>query len=250
MAKNKKVKPTVDDQFWFDFSKEMVESASTTRNKAAAKLQQLIAWLWGVYTASAAVGIALSKTSYPLLVVVLIASPSAILIFAYWFTVWVQMPVKVRFDPRIPDDIKDAYMRGVKMKGRKLICAIGLSLAAALLVSIALIAASLSKQGAAPFFEAYCYKEQKLDFIALSGQFPADKKIFLRIFPIPRFGTPVESKKIVYITTESGELNTNIKLDFIADRYEVIAKWMENDDLLHSLRRTVIPEKNYRKITE
>ncbi len=130
------------------------------------------------------------------------------------------------------------------MKGRKLICAIGLSLVAAILVSTALIAASLSKQAASPNFKAYCYTEQKLDIIALSGQFPADEMIVLRISPL---GIPVEPKKIVYITTESGELKTNIKLDFIADKYEVTVEWQENDGLLRSLERKVLPERERQK---
>lgn len=41
MPENKKqVKPAPDDQYWFEVSKKMVESASSSRNEAAAKLQK------------------------------------------------------------------------------------------------------------------------------------------------------------------------------------------------------------------
>jgi hypothetical protein len=239
----KKVKPTVNDQFWFDISKSMVEDASSSQNEAAAKLQQLIVWLWGIYTASATVGIALSKTSYPLKVIILIASPSAVLIFAYWFAVWVQMPVKVRFDSRIPADIKEAYNKGVRTKGWKLICAVVLSLAAAVLVALALIGASLSKQEVSANFKAYSYTEQEQDIIAITGRFPVDKEIVLKISSIPHLDIPSETKKLTYITTGSGELQTNIELDFIADQYEVTIEWWEDDGLLRSLRRIVLAER-------
>jgi len=238
-VEKKIAKPAIDKQFWFDLSKEMVEGAASKRNEAAVKLQKFIVWLWGIYTASAAVGIALSKTSYSLPVIILIASPSTILIFAYWLALWVQMPVPARFDRRIPAEIRDAHKKGVKTKSRKLKCAIVLSLISAVLVSLALIAASLSKQAVPHNFEAYYQTIQKQDIIAIAGHFPADIKITLRISAVPD-----ASKEYIYITSQSGELQKNIELDFTADKYDVEVEWQEKDGLVRSLRRTVTPKKN------
>lgn len=243
-AEKKQAKPAIDDQFWFDVSKEMVESAISKRNEAAAKLQKFIVWLWGIYTASAAVGIALSKTSYSLPVIILIASPSAILIFAYWLALWVQMPVPTRFDRRIPEEIRNAHRKGVNTKSWKLRCAIVLSLFAAVLVSLALIAASLSKQAVPPNFKAYYQTIQKRDIIAVAGRFPADTKIILRISSVPRSTVPGASKELLYVTSQSGEIQKNIELDFTADKYDVEVEWQEKDGLVRSLKRTVILKKN------
>ncbi len=245
MTENKKpVKPTIDAQFWFDLSKKMVEDAASKRNEAAVKLQKFTVWLWGIYTASAAVGIALSKTSYSLPVIILIASPSTVLIFAYWLALWVQMPVPTRFDRRIPAEIRNAHKKGVKTKSLKLKWAIVLSLIAAVLVSFALIAASLSKQAVPPNFKAYYQAIQKRDIISIAGHFPADTKIILRISAVPRSTVPGASKELLYVTSQSGELQKNIELDFTAKKYDVEVEWQEKDGLVRSLRRTVILKKN------
>lgn len=237
-------KPKVDDQFWFDKSADMVDSAVSKRNEAAAKLQKFLVWLWGIYTASASVGIALSKTSYSLPVIILIASPSAILIIAYWLTVWVQMPLGAGFDARIPGDIKANYFRWVSIKSNKLRLALALSLFAAVLVSLALIAASLSKQAVPPNFKAYYQTIQKRDSIAIAGHFPADTKIILRISSVPPSTVPGASKELLYVTSQYGELQKNIELDFTADKYDVEVEWQEKDGLVRSLKRTVTPKKN------
>ena len=238
-VEKKTAKPAIDKQFWFDLSKEMVEGAASKRNEAAGKLQKFIVWLWGIYTASAAVGIALSKTSYSLPVIILIASPSAILIFAYWLALWVQMPVPIQFDRRISAEIRDAHKKGVKTKSRKLNWAIALSLISAVLVSLALIAASLSKQAVSSDFKAYYETIQERNAIVVAGHFPTDTKITLRISAVPG-----ASKEYIYITSHSGELQKNIELDFTSDKYDVEVEWQEKDGLVRSLRRTVKPKKN------
>ncbi len=241
------VKPKVDDQYWFDLSKEMVQSAAASRNEAAAKLQSMIVWFWGIYTASAAVGIALSETSYSLPVILLIASPSAVLIAAYWLAAWVQVPVRVQFDPRIPMDIKRAYLKGIKTKSRKLASALAVSLIAAILVTSALIAASLSKQTAPSNFAAYHHAKEGRDIIALSGHFPVDTKIVLRITPLPRPVSAAISEEFLYVTSPSGELQASIELDSAADKYEVTAEWKEKDGLVRSLTQTVLAESGERQ---
>ena len=235
-------KPIVDDQFWFELSKEIVKNAPDKQNEAGAKLQTLIVWLWGIYTAGATVGISLSKTSYSLPTILLIASPSIVLIVAYWVAVWVQMPINAKFDPRIPKDIMRAYLKGVKTKSWRLAIALSLSLIAASLVSSALIAASLSKQATSPNFKAYHYVRDDYDIIALSGRFPADTKINLRIASFPPSGSPIISKELPYITSTSGELQESIELKSTAKKYEVAVEWKEEDGLVRCLKRTILAE--------
>jgi hypothetical protein len=242
------VRPLVDDRFWFESSKEMVQNATSSRNEAAAKLQTMIAWFWGIYTASASVGVALSKSTYSFPIILLIASPSVVLIAAYWVAVWVQMPIRAEFDPRIPSDIKRAYHKGIKIKNWKLNVAIALSFVAAAMVSVALIAASLSKQKSSLNFRAYYHTTKKgHNIIALSGPFPTDK-IVLRITPFTPSGSlDINKEKELLLTSLSDQSQPNIEIDFVADKYTVTAEWEDEDGTLHSLTQIVIPKNNEKK---
>lgn len=237
----------IDDNFWFELAKEIVKNGTEKRNEAGAKLQTLISWLWGIYTAGATVGISLSKTSYSLPVILLIASPSIVLIVAYWVAVWVQMPLSAKFDPRIPKDIMRAYLKGTKIKSYRLAIALSLSFIAAVLVSFALVVASLSKQVTPPNFRAYYHAKEGHNIIALSGHFPTDK-IVLKITPFTRSGSPdINKEKELLLTSLSDQSQPNIEVDFVADKYRVTAEWEDKDGLLHSLTQIVIPENKGKK---
>jgi len=154
MADPQTISPAIDDAYWFAYSKEIIEKSLGSRNDQAAKLQNLIAWLWGIYTASAAVGLSLGKANYSILTTVLIAFPSLILILAYWSAVDAQSPVDVEFDPRSPTEIKQAYIHAVDQKKKQLTRARRWSIAAGLFVAIALFAGSFGKQSVSPEFGA------------------------------------------------------------------------------------------------
>ncbi len=235
-------KPKVDAQYWFDLSKEMVQNSTLIRNEAAAKLQTMIAWFWGIYTASATVGIGLSKTTYPIWVIWLIAVPIPFLLIAYWLTIWTQMPVQLTFDPKIPSDIEDAYLEGVKSKGIKLNAALTLSLIATIFVAVALLAASTSKQTIPPNFQAHLQKMDRGDIIVVAGHFPSETNIVLRAKPVPPMKVKKTSKEFIYPTTQSGELQYNFKFDLFADKYELAAEWVEKDGLTRSLTRSILRE--------
>jgi hypothetical protein len=234
------IKPPLDDKYWFDFSKEMVQNSSSIPNEAAAKLQSLIVWLWGIYTASATVGISLSKTSYPLPIILLIASPSAALILAYWLAVWAQMPIHPEFCPVIPATIREAYEKSVKTKERRLAGALAISLLAALLVSGALIGSSISKQVSPPDFMVSLYEDKNQKSFAITGHFSENTEIVLQITPLPPSGEP--AKKFQYLTPSSGDIQTSIALVSTANKYEVAAEWKEKDGLVRSLKRIVVLE--------
>ena len=138
------VRPLVDHKYWFARSKELVDKASSVQTDAAAKLQNTLVWLWGVYTASAAVGLALAKSRLSLPATAIIALPSVLLVAAYWLTTHVQMPSVLWFDPQIPDSIQGAVEAGVRIKRRRLLWAMISSFLAATSVAIAIFAAALT----------------------------------------------------------------------------------------------------------
>ena len=232
--------PQINDQFWFDLSKEWVQQSASNLDGATAKIQTMVGWLWGVYTAGATVGIALSKLSYPWWVNILIALPSVVLIAAYCLAVKAQMPIKGALAANTPLKIKMTYKEIVTSKYNRLRCSLGLSVAAAVLVAAALISASFSHQAITPNFQAYLHTQDGRDTIALSGHFLADTYILVKI------ASPEEAdgvlKELPYVTSSTGELQTNIALDSSAEEYNVTIEWKE-DGMVHSLQRTAQPPK-------
>lgn len=233
------VKPAVNAQYWFDISKQMVGNATSSRNDAASKLQSAIVWLWSIYTAGAAIGIALSGKAFSLPVTLLIASPSAMLIAAYWVALWVLMPSDLHFDPKIPVDIKRAYLEGLRAKKWKLKLAEALSFVSAFLVAVALFVASMSKVEPPANLQGSLYTRDQKHQVAVSGHFPKDTKVLLRITPIDAPANAVTTDEFSYVTTSSGELQQNIITSGNATKYSVSVEWQEKDGLVRSLTRII-----------
>src|ERR1700685_1472848 len=96
------VVPKVDARYWFNYSEGIVTKALEGRDQAAAKIQNLVIWLWLVYTTYTAVGFALSTKQVPVGIKAMIALTSMALVGVYWATVWVQMRIGGRLDPGSP----------------------------------------------------------------------------------------------------------------------------------------------------
>ena len=141
----KSVVPKIDDAYWFEYSKNLLDGAQNKREAAAAAIQKLVVWLWGIYTASAAIGFTLSGKELSFWPAIIIAAASGALIIVYWGTVWVQVPIIAHFDPRSPTEIKDAYNNAVRTKSFRLNVTLVGSVFAAIMVSLALMVASVSK---------------------------------------------------------------------------------------------------------
>lgn len=137
--------PKINDQYWFDYSENLITNGLENRNKAAASIQSFVLWLWGIYTVFASIGFGLSGKALASWDTLVIALASASLIAVYGGTVWVQIPVSVAFDPRSPNEIEKVYLINIKHKNRRLQLTLGLLIIAAIMVSISLIIASVAK---------------------------------------------------------------------------------------------------------
>jgi len=136
------IRPAIDDQFWFYQSKKILEGAPKARLEAATSLQKMMGWLWSAYTVGAFLVIGMASTPYTLPALMMIILPCPALIIGYWFAVWARIPTSVTFDPRSPDDIKQAYSSASDIMRFRLSVALISSLCAALLVSVALLVAA------------------------------------------------------------------------------------------------------------
>lgn len=236
---DKEIKPKLDDQYWFDFSENLTKNAVTKRDEAAGKLQNLAIWLWGIYTASAAVGFTLSGKSLSILPTILIAAASAGLIAVYWSTIWVQMPDLIEFDPRSPAEIKQAYSMLVTSKHRRLKFSLVLSVIAAVMVSLALLLASVpQKQTGLPDFDAAITGVDKQRSLALTGSIPKATDVTVSIQPVG--GEKVTAiQQRTFKLADQGLLQVSIPLETGATAVKVTIEWNTPNNMNVQLSKVV-----------
>jgi hypothetical protein len=199
--------PAVDDVFWFAYSTELIKNAITSRNEQAARLQNLVVWLWGIYTASATVGLTLGKAHFGCITTGVIACPSFVLIIAYLCAVRAQAPVDVQFEAKSPQAIEAAYTKTVNRKKLLLGSAHVLSFVAGICVGIALIAASFAKQAPSPEFAA----QTKASLLTVWGR-GIDCKYTIAIRLLPKDPSLEKPMTKNVLCTANGEFVTEFEL--------------------------------------
>lgn len=239
------IKPKVDDQYWFNFSENLTNNAISKRDEAAVKLQNLVLWLWGIYTASAAVGFTLSGKSLSILLTILIASASAGLIAVYWGTIWVQMPKLEEFDPRSPTEIRDVYSNLVITKQHRLNLVLGLSIIAAIMVSLSLILASvpqkptgLPQQTGLPDFDAAITGFGEQHSLTLTGSITNAREgdVTVSIQPV---GDEKAALTRIFKLTDRGLLQVSIPLEIKATAVRVTLEWITPNNMNVKLSKEV-----------
>lgn len=233
--------PKIDDAYWFSASEDLVGKSLGVHDAAATKLQNLVLWLWGVYTTYATVGLALSGKSLPLWATILIALASAALIGVYWGTVWVQSPASpVEFDPRSPDDIRYAFTSILEERDRRFKATLAGSVAAAFLVVLALVVASTVKPAPAgePKLEALLADSSggpELSVVATVGQEVLAK---LRVEPLPaRAGEVVLERSL--LSSADGLVQASVAFGAPPDSVRVSVAWPGKDGITRSMSREV-----------
>jgi hypothetical protein len=211
---SKKIVPQVDDAYWFDFSKKVVDTAITRRDEAAGNLQKLVLWLWGIYTSSATIGFALSGKELSFGYTLIIASASILLIFVYWCTVWIQLPSLVKFDVRSPDDIKEAYNTMVITRNKKMVFTVFLSIIATVMVSVGLMVASISKpEKTQASMEALLLVGQNENIVSFSGALPNASSATIVIEPISSDVADKASPITMKLVPLQGIIQSSTKID-------------------------------------
>jgi hypothetical protein len=220
-------RPKVDDAYWFAVSEDLVTKSLGAHEAAAAKLQTLVLWLWGIYTTYATVGIALAGKSLPLWATVLIALASAALIGVYWGTFWVQAPIGAfEFDPRSPDDIRYAFTGILEERNRRFKLTLAGSVIAASMVAVALIVASTSKSESAraPNLRAVLVKSATGNELSLVATVDKGAMARVRVEPQPAVpGRPGTERAI--LSTAEGLVQGSVALDSTVTSARVSVEW-------------------------
>ena len=244
------VAPKVNDQYWFTYSESLVTNGLENRNKAAATIQSFILWLWGIYTASASIGFALSGKELDPLLTAFIALASASIIAVYAGTVWVQMPLSVPFDPRSPEDIANVYLENMKAKNYRLQFTLWLSIISAIMVSVSLVVASVAKplkpvepdKTVAPSLSVAIIQHYgeatRLSVTSLVGK---AKEVTIRVSSLdPKIESA--NANYHYTPTEDGLLQASIPIDEKIKEAMVSAEWEDANGTKMQLSRKVKAE--------
>lgn len=227
------VKPKIDDQYWFELSEQMVRNTQQGASEAAEKLQGFVAWLWGIYTGGAAIGLTLSPQSFSRVQLIFIALGSFALVVVYWCAVYVQLPITVEFDPRSPTEIKNAYKLGVEEKNRRLRWTILFSGLAAMLMTLGLVWDKLNTPPShvAPWFDVALHEQGQTRILALTGELGSGEEMSNLSKVIVKVQSTVSSSEkqtaefALLPLGERGRLQTSLPLDFSADSLTVLLEW-------------------------
>lgn len=238
--------PKVDEQYWFDFSKTFIDSSISRRDNAANALQKLVIWLWGIYTASAAVGFALSGKQLEFWPTLIIALASGALILVYWGTVWVQVPKIVAFEPRSPDDIRRVHSEIIRTRNTRLTLTLIMSVIAAIMVSVAIVVASFSKPPPSVLlsYQALLWKENGGSIVSVTAKLGTAKIAELTVKPI--FNKDTMKKPTIVqnlIPAEGGLIQTSIRFEENIPKASIQLSWQEEGGTNVQLIRIVEMEK-------
>lgn len=247
MENSERVSPKINDSYWFEFSKKLMDESIKLRDTAAGKLQTLVIWLWGIYTAYAAIGFGLTDKKVDILYVILIAAASAFLIAVYWGTIWIQMPAWTEgFDPRSPTEIADLHGDIIKIKDRRTKITLFLSIVAAISVSIALITASFSKGEVSvsevkisPGFSTKISADNDRFFLALNANIGDTSEVLVLITPISEKSDSIKNFRFIYKPTENGLIQTSIPLENKFEKLNIKLKWINANGMRTELSKNV-----------
>lgn len=231
--------PKVDDAYWFELSEDLVTKSLGRHEAAAEKIQNLVLWLWTIYTASAGVGTALAGKDLPLWVLFIVALASAALIAVYVGTVWVQAPIGTKFDPRSPDEISYAFGSILAKRQERFQITLAGMFLAAFMVTVAIMLMSTVREDkiGAPQLTAMIVKSRiGTELIVLAT---VEKGVTVRLRTEPADGGKGEETERMLLPTEAGILQASILLERPPPQIRVSITWTGQDGSAKELSRNV-----------
>jgi hypothetical protein len=240
---NKPVGPAINDSYWFAFSKELIDTGVTRRDEAASNLQKFVLWLWSIYTAAAAVGFALASRELSLAATLAITSGSVLLICVYWSAVWTQMPKLVRFDPRSPVEIRYAHNEMILARNRRLAVTALLSVAAAAMVSVGLIVASVARprDTVASIASLLTADPGGGTAVSVTAVVPGAGFADVAIEPMPAKSGDKSDNLALRLVPLRGAIQTSMTIKTELQSAWVRVTWTDSKDVEHRLSQNVKP---------
>jgi hypothetical protein len=216
----------VDDEYWLQYGKNTLVNSITSRNEAAAKLEKMTLWFWGLYTTSFTIGVSINIIDAPFWILLLLASPIVLLILTYWLCTLAQLPVTAEYDPTIPYEIKEGYNAGLKTKDRRFKIALWSTFISALLLSIALFSLSFVHKKSNYSISA-SISDNKEVFV-ISGTLPKTSTVLTTLDSLDENKHKIQFYSNIYKVQDNEILNLNIPLKTIPKTVIISTTWKEN----------------------
>jgi len=240
-------KPKIDDQFWFDYSYDLVKDSLSRLDKAIDSINKFTTGLLTVYTVSAIFTIEYKDIEEPYLMF-LFALPYMIVLFEQWYATTSKVPIAKAFDARIPAEIRKAHLEIHQFKERRLNYAIVISFITTLFVAITLMLGFLlgnkkikeekaikaaneqkvedDKKKKEPYLEAKFEKKKKL--LLVTGYFPANRNIKIFLTHYLEKDT-IRSNPMTFLNSRSGLFFKSIQLNTIGVKSRIHIEWDEQN---------------------
>lgn len=236
LPKKEKPKPLTDDFYWFQVAKDLVDKGPERIGESAGKFEELLKWLWGIYTpliglGGSALAIYLN-VQYTFFTILLLVLPSFLLLLGYWAATMAKSAVVVSFEQNEIASIKNAYNQTVEVRRHYYQLAQLFTLFACTLIPIAILI-SHAGQKSKINFTASLHSNQKC--IILSGEFPGKEEVKISYLnkssePIKTFGKSSFIYKEICLNEEELK-NSSI---------EVYAEYTEDDGKIRIVREIKI----------
>ena len=217
----------VNDRYWLQRARTILDQSIRGRDEAAARLASGIGWLWTVYTGAALVGVALTGRPLSIVTVALIALPVASLVAAYGLAVWAGLPLDVAFDPRVIEEIEEVHTNATREKQKRLRRAALAAAVSALTVIVAIAATAAVREGPPnPSLTATVQHQEDGEVaVLIQGQFPHDQPVTLTAASSPAGGTTLAS--ILVVANATGVLRVTLPVPG-SDNYYIRAEWTQD----------------------
>ena len=217
----------INDEYWLNYGKQGVINSVTSRNEGASKLEKMILWFWGLYTASFTIGISINLIDAPTWVLGLLGLPIITLIITYWLCVWTQLPIVSTFDPRIPYEIKLGYNHTLKEKNRRFNLALSGTLVSSIVLAFALFSLSFVDKKNTATITSFIIENKKV--LALSGTFPKSTLLTTTLDSLDEKKHKVQFYSNTYKVQDNGVFNLNVPLKSIPMTIIVSTTWKDDN---------------------
>lgn len=218
----------VDERFWLSRAAKIVEEASDKLDKGCDRVSTAAAWFWGAYSTVLTAALALSPIKVTLGMALVAALPALSLFLAYGFSTWAALPIPLRFNVLMPEEIKRAHEDAIKRKRRRLWGSVAFAALSAILVLVAgLVFALADRKETGDLAIALSNGE-----IVVGGSIPDDGTVVVRVAP---HGAPGAASSVAAKKNEPLRVVVPVAS---ADTYDVEITW-EHDKRTMSIRETV-----------
>lgn len=217
----------VNDRYWLGRARGMLDQSIRGRTEAAARLTSGVGWLWTVYTGAALVGVALGDRPLPGWVVGVLVAPALLLVAAYALATWATLPVEVRFDPRVVEEIRRVHVHTTGVKQRRLRLA-GLAAGLGAVAVAAAVAATATVRAGPPGPSLAAVVDRQPDgqrVVLVQGRVPAGTPVTVTVIA-DQEGGPVTR---LLVADGAGAVHAAIPVSPAGQRYQVQAAWADRE---------------------